>query len=288
VKKIAITGGGIVVLIAAIIFLPKSYGYNDILNMLNLSDWYFKDKNMLILAESKSKNNTSFPIAYLAFMRTTFGNQEELLNAYKPYLRPGDYVSAISVSPNPAHNLQQLPFSNDKMKGVTYFSLNEIKNNVQSLKQIGVSFIGYDLESEGSPVTDLSHPVASIHEASKIVQQHGLIFMAVPGYPFTTNAYVTQFAPYADIYVIQAQGNESQPSVYKSSVISTINALKAANPNVRIITELSTNKGNLSDMKESFSMVAQYVDGVTVWPESSNNLSKVRRFLEWYNNNYRQ
>jgi hypothetical protein len=76
VKKIAITGGGIVVLIAAIIFLPlKSYGYNNILNMLNLRDWYFKDKNMLILAETKSKNNTSFPIAYLAFMRTTFGNQ---------------------------------------------------------------------------------------------------------------------------------------------------------------------------------------------------------------------
>jgi hypothetical protein len=242
---------------------------------------------MLSLAESK--NTIYFPFAYLAFVRTTFENQEEQFNLYKPYLLPGDYVSSISISPpNPAENLGQLPFSIDKMKGVTYFSLDEIKNNVQSLKQRGVNFIGYDLESEGSPATDLSHPVASMHEASKIVQQHGLIFMAVPGYPFTTYAYVSQFAPYANIYVIQAQGNESQPSVYKSSVTSTINALKAANPNVRIITELSTNKGNLSDMKESFSMVAQYVDGVTVWPESINHLSKVRRFLEWYNNNYRQ
>jgi hypothetical protein len=221
-------------------------------------------------------------------MRTTFGNQKELFNLYKPYLLRGDYVSTISISPNHAQNLGQLLFSNDKMKGVTYFSLDEIKNNVQSLKQRGVSFIGYDLESEGSPATDLSHPVASMHEASKIVQQHGLIFMAVPGYPFTTNAYVTQFAPYADIYVIQAQGNESQPSEYKSSVISRINTLKAVNPNVRIITELSTNKGSLSDMKQSFSMVAQYVDAVTVWPESIHDLSKVRRFLEWYNHNYRQ
>jgi hypothetical protein len=222
-------------------------------------------------------------------MRTTFENQEELINAYKPYLRAGDYISTISISPpDPAQNLEQLPFSNDKMKGVTYFSLDEIRNNVQSLKQRGVSFIGYDLESEGSPPTDLSDPVASMRDAFKVVHQYGLKLLAVPGYPFDTNTYVNQFAPYADIYVIQAQGNESQPSMYKSNVVGAINALRAANPNARIITELSTNTGTLSDMKKSFSMVAQNVDGVTVWPESVKGLSKVKKFLEWYNAIYRQ
>jgi hypothetical protein len=222
-------------------------------------------------------------------MRTTFENQEELINAYKPYLRAGDYISTISISPpDPAQNLEQLPFSNDKMKGVTYFSLDEIRNNVQSLKQRGVSFIGYDLESEGSPPTDLSDPVASMRDASKVVHQYGLKFLAVPGYPFDTNTYVSQFAPYADIYVIQAQGNESQPSMYKSNVVGAINALRAANPNARVITELSTNTGTLSDMKKSFSMVAQNVDGVSVWPESVKGLSKVKKFLEWYNAIYRQ
>ena len=289
-KKIIIIEVGVVVLIAAIIFPTfKSYWYDNIVNLLNLNDWHFKIKNVLGLEENKSKNRTSFPIAYLAFIRTMFEKQKELLNIHEPLLRSGDYVSTISISPpNPAQTLDQLPFSSDKMKGVTYFSLNEIRNNVQSLKQRGVNFIGYDLENEGSPAIDLSHPVASMREASKIVHQHGLIFMAVPGYPFNTKAYASQFAPYANIYVIQAQNNESQPAIYKSSVISTVNALKAANPNVRIITELSTHEGSLSDMKESFSMVAQYVDGVTVWPESVDDLSKIRGFLEWYNNNYRQ
>lgn len=289
-KKIIIIEVGVVALIAAIIFPTfKSYGYDNIvLNKLNLDGWYFRVKNVLSLEENKSKNSTSFPIAYLAFIRTIFEKQEELLNIH-PLLRSGDYISTISISPpNPAQTLDQLPFSSDKMKGVTYFSLDEIRNNVQSLKQRGVNFIGYDLESEGSPAIDLSHPVASMREASKIVHQHGLIFMAVPGYPFNTKAYASQFAPYANIYVIQAQSDESQPAVYKSSVVSTVNALKAANPNVRIITELSTHEGSLSDMKESFSMVAQYVNGVTIWPESMDDLSKIRTFLEWYNNNYRQ
>ena len=301
-KNIAVVGAGIVVivvLIATILILPfKPYDYGDtnILNMLDFSNWYFQDENVLGLTEKTNNANsattvitTSFPVAYLAFVRTTFENQQELFNLYKPYLLAGDYVSTISISPpNPAQNLEQLPFSSDKSKGVTYFSLDEIRNNIQSLRQRGVGFIGYDLESEGSPTSDQTHPVASLREAYKDVHQHGLKFLAIPGYPFNTNAYVSQFAHYADIYVIQAQSNESQPLVYQSSVKSQIDALKAVNPNIRIITELSTNKGTVLDMQKSFSMVAQYVDGVTVWQESVKDLSKVKRFLEWYDRNYRQ
>jgi hypothetical protein len=289
-RKIAITALAILVMIAVVMSLAfKSYEFDTLLNVLHITERYFADKDILSLAQNKSNDIISFPIAYLAFMRTTFENQEELINAYKPYLRAGDYISTISIlPPNAAQNLEQLHFSNDKMKGVTYFSLDEIRNNVQSLKQRGVSFIGYDLESEGSPPTDLSDPVASMRDASKVIHQYGLKFLAVPGYPFDTNTYVSRFAPYADIYVIQAQGNESEPSMYKSNVVGAINALHAANPNARVITELSTNTGTLSDMKKSFSMVAQNVDGVTVWPETLKDLSKVKKFLEWYNAIYRR
>jgi uncharacterized membrane protein YwzB len=289
-RNTAITAVIIVVIIAAIVFLAfRSHNFNTLLKKLYMPSWYFADKNMLGIAANTSNDVVSFPIAYLAFVRTTFENQEEIFNTYKPYLRAGDYISTISISPpNPAQNVGQLPFSNDKMKGVTYFSLDEIKNNIKSLKQKGVSFVGYDLESEGSPATDLSHPVASMRDASKVVHQYGLKFLAIPGYPFDTYTYVSQFAPYADIYIIQAQSNESQPSIYKSYVIGAINALRAANPNARIITELSTNTGTLSEMKQSFSVIAQNVDGVTVWPESVKSLSKVKKFLEWYNNSYRR
>jgi hypothetical protein len=44
-KKIAITGVGIIVVIAAIMFLPfRPYEYNNILNMLDVSDWYLRTK----------------------------------------------------------------------------------------------------------------------------------------------------------------------------------------------------------------------------------------------------
>src|SRR5215212_1175396 len=299
-KKIAIIRTEIVVAAVVVLvgtsmvlpFRPYDYINSNILNVQDLGDWDFQGDNVLSPAESKSTNSTattSFPIAYLAFARATFEDQEELFNLYKPYLIAGDYVSTISISPpNPAENLEQLPFSNDKMKGVTYFSLDEIRKNVQSLKQRGIGFIGYDLENEGSPATTRSDPLASMCEAYKIAHQHELKFLAVPGYPFNTHAYISQFAPYADIYVIQAQGNESKPSVYQSSVKTRIDTLKQLNPDIRIITELSTNKGTVSDMEKSFSMVAQYVDGVTIWQESVSDLSKVKRFLEWYNQNYRR
>jgi hypothetical protein len=301
-KKMAVIIAGIFVVAAAALVLlivaaavprPNDYGNKNILNLLDDSNRRFWDGNVLTLAEGKSTGsitaNTSLPTTYLAFVRTTFKNQEELFNLYKPYLLAGDYVSTISISPpNPAQNLDQLPFSSDKIKGVTYFSLDEIKNNIQSLKQRGIGFIGYDLENEGSPASDRSNPVSSMREAYNTAHQHGLKFLAVPGYPFNTNAYISQFAHFADLYVIQAQGNESKPSIYQSSVKSRIDTLKAVNPEIRIITELSTNKGTVSDMQKSFSMVAHYVDGVTMWQGSVKDLPKVKQFLEWYNQNYRQ
>jgi len=159
-KKIPIIGTGIVVavLIATIIVLQfRPYDYS---NNKDLSAWYIQDQNVLGLAKSEDTSSTgSFPIAYLAFARSTFENQEELFNLYKRYLLAGDYISTISISPpNPAQNLEQLPISSDKIKGVTYFSLDEIRENAEMLKQKGVGFIGYDLESEGSPASDQSDP----------------------------------------------------------------------------------------------------------------------------------
>lgn len=57
----------------------------------------------------------------------------------------GDYISTISISsPNPVQNLEQLPFSSDKIKGVTYVSLDEIRENAEMLKQKGVGVIGFN------------------------------------------------------------------------------------------------------------------------------------------------
>jgi len=294
-KKITIIEIGVILVAVCFLRFQFHIPNNNILNALDLSGYFgynnvARAENNTTNSTNNTTNSTSYPIAFLAFMRTIFQNQTGLVNFYKPYILPGDYVSTVSNSVNPAQNLKYAKlFSNDTLKGVTYFSLAEIKNNIQSLKQQGVDFIGYDLERNGSPAADLSNPVGSMRNASEIVHRNNLTFLGVPGYPFNTNAYASKFAPYIDIAIIQAQDNQSRPDIYNASVASRVNALKTANPNIRIMSELSTNNGTLLNMEQSFSLVAKrYVDGVTVWTESPADLPKVKGFLEWYNHTYRQ
>jgi hypothetical protein len=100
-RKIATMSLPIVVMIAAVMSLLafRSHESDILLNVLHIREQYFTDKDILNLAENKSNDIIPFPIAYLAFMRTTFENQEKLFNTYKPYLRAGDYISTISISP---------------------------------------------------------------------------------------------------------------------------------------------------------------------------------------------
>jgi hypothetical protein len=107
--------------------------------------------------------------------------------------------------------------------------------------------------------------------ASEIAYQNGLKFLAVPGHPVDTARTAGQFASFADLYIIQAEPKQSDPDAYKSFVVSIVNAVKAANTDTTIITELSTEKGTVSNMKECFSLVANYVDGVTSWYENEDD-----------------
>src|SRR6188472_4364088 len=151
-KKITIIEIGVILVAVCFLRFQFHVPNNNILNALDLSGYFgynnvARAENNTTNSTNNTTNSTSYPIAFLAFMRTIFQNQTGLVNFYKPYILPGDYVSTVSNSVNPAQNLKYAKlFSNDTLKGVTYFSLAEIKNNIQSLKQQGVDFIGYDLE----------------------------------------------------------------------------------------------------------------------------------------------
>ena len=158
----------------------------------------------------------------------------------------------------------------------------------ESLKNTGAEFVGQDLEEEYSPSDDLLDPVDSIRTASEIAHRNGLKFLAVPGHPVDTAKTAGQFAAYADLYIIQAQPMQSDLHTYKSFVVSIVNTLRATNPNITIITELSTGEETVSNMKECFTLVANYVDGVTIWYENEDNdISKLDDFLEWFNQRYK-
>jgi hypothetical protein len=226
--------------------------------------------------------------SFLALLRTSSPNQTQLVDVYKPHLTDSDYVSTISASEDPGENLNYtmlLPGT----KGVIYYSLAEIEKNAPTLKEKGIHFVGYDLEAEYSPADDLLDPTDSIRRASETAHINGLKFLAVPGYPFSTPEAAEKFAPYADIYVIQAQARQSDPYEYRSLVTSISDQIRS-NSDALVVTELSTEgtKGTASNMMESFSSVSGHIDGVTIWSGNSNDaLTKVKSFLEWFESRYR-
>ncbi|HZA07015.1 MAG TPA: hypothetical protein VE619_04850, partial [Nitrososphaeraceae archaeon] len=130
-KKITMLGIGTILVAVCFLCFQFHIPNNNIPNTRDLSEYFGYNNVARAENNNTTTNSTSYPIAFLAFMRTIFQNQSGLVNFYKPYILPGDYVSTISNSVNPAQNLKYAKlFSNDTLKGVTYFSLAEIKNNI--------------------------------------------------------------------------------------------------------------------------------------------------------------
>ena len=102
-------------------------------------------------------------------------------------------------------------------------------------------------------------------------------------------------APYCDQYHIQAQALQDRPSEYEAYVESMVAKLRAANSNIQISVQVSTQRdaaGGMSlleTMKTDFARVADKVDGVAVWfANDEQALAVVESFSEWFDANYRE
>ena len=143
-----------------------------------------------------------------------------------------------------------------------YFSLAEIRSKIATLKKLGVDIVSYDLEKDGSPARDLTNPVTSVKLASDVVHRNGLKFMVAPSRELTS-LYGAQFAKFVDIYDIQAQSLQSKPNEYKNYIEQIVKKLRSNNAEISISAQVSTDRGSLDSMKNSISLVAESVDGVT-------------------------
>jgi hypothetical protein len=78
---------------------------------------------------------------FVALLRTTFPDQAQLVDLYKTYLTSGDHVSTISASEDPGDNLDYLKHL-PGTRGVIYYSIAQIRENAESLKNTGAEFVG--------------------------------------------------------------------------------------------------------------------------------------------------
>jgi hypothetical protein len=201
---------------------------------------------------------TSNDLIIGALLRANYPNQQSLVDMYKKYLDSSDYIFGASGD---LKNANLLPGS----KVGTWNSLADIQTNAPTLKSKGITILGYDLEKALSPSSDLSNPVGSMKSAADIAHKYGLLFAAVPGYPFVTPSYASQFASYANIFVIQAQGWETTHSGSQScqqKIGDISNAIRSANVNTIVIAQLSTTTGTISDMEKCTFFISNMISGV--------------------------
>ena len=219
-----------------------------------------------------------------ALLRANYPNQQALVNMFKKYLDSNDYIFGANGD---LQNANLLPGS----KIGTWTSLAKIQANAPTLKSKGITILGYDLEQALSPPSELSNPVGSMKSASDTAHKYGLLFVAIPGYPFVTPSYASQFAPFADIFVIQAQGWESTHIGAQSCqqrIGDMSNAIRAANPNTVIIIQLSTmaSLGTVSDMEQCTSAISNMIDGVEAnYGLTSDQVILLDQYYNWLVNN---
>jgi hypothetical protein len=230
---------------------------------------------------------TDVPLAdkakyFVALMRSDFHSQSDLVELYSSNLNNDDIALSHPNEGN-LENTIQLPGKH----GVQYFKLSEIMLNVNSLKARGVDIVSYDLEKENASSQELKDPVASVRTASETVRKNNMLFMLSPSMMITAD-FGTQFAPFVDIYNIQAQSLQSRPNEYNDFVEHTVRELRSANPEISISVQVSTARGSLEGMKESIALVIDIVDGASSWyTDDHQGLNRLSSFVEWFNDNYR-
>jgi hypothetical protein len=220
---------------------------------------------------------------FVALMRADFHSQNDLVEIYSSYLNNDDIALSHPNEEN-LGNTMQLP----GIHGVQYFSLSKIMLNVDSLKARGVDIVSYDLEKENASSQELKDPVASVKTASEAVHKNNMKFMISPSMMLTAD-FGTQFAPFVDIYNIQAQSLQSRPNEYNDFVEQTVRELRSVNPEISITAQVSTARGSLEGMKESIALVIDIVDGTSSWyTDDREGLNRLSSFVKWFDNNYRK
>jgi hypothetical protein len=228
-----------------------------------------------------------------------------MINIYKPNITPSDFSEAfrsITIAPT----LNQLPALN---KAITFTSLADIKQKIETVKNAGFRYVLFDIERSidfGTPWNEIAdgtthntinsqRVVNTFREASQIVRNAGLQFWSDAGYPFNRwdyqgFDYIKAFAPFVDGVKLQGMGYlEGNTGVqkYKDFIVESINRYKTANPKLTtFFAQVTTNPqlANLQKMKDATDAVLPYVTGMSSW--YGNNLSELiqlKLWIIWYN-----
>jgi hypothetical protein len=218
-------------------------------------------------------------------------NKDSQVGIYKPNMDTGDSTRLRATNGDMKSDYVKASLSLPGPAGVSFISSKEVIDNAKRVKDLGFTFIEFNLEPGLSPDSDNNDVVGAMKRAAQAAHQQGLEFLAAPSRGYTTT-YGAQIAPFTDIYHIQAQSlQERGVKAYSDYVHSMVPTLKKANSDLDITVQVSTKRSNapglslLDTLKKCTDSVMDVVDGVSVW-YGNPDLQILKSYVEWYNNKY--
>ena len=174
-----------------------------------------------------------------------------------------------------------------EQKGAASNSVKALISFAPKAKALGFTYLSYGLEKGHSPDSDLADPVASVKAAAAAAHSNGLLLNVA-----TSKALTIQWGPklakYADMYHMQSQSLQDEPSKYLDFVKTMAGKLRSANPNLKQITvQLSTQKDPAPGLtlqetfKKDWKNVRPYVDGVRIW-FGNDSTDDLENFVKWF------
>ncbi len=223
------------------------------------------------------------------FMRPIriYPDQMGLVNLYKQYITPSDYVITFTKS-----NLKYI----DMLPGTKVFGFNSlaaIQTHTPTLRGSGISVIAFDIEQGNYTANqDLADPVGAICNAARIVHQYGFKLMANPGFGANIPSIVGKMARCSDIILFQAQGHQRTPEAYRAFAAPNVKAIRESNPNIPIIIQVSFMNKSAFDpnpavmvkrVQNAYASVANDVNGVGVFYSTNppGQLTMMHQFFNW-------
>jgi hypothetical protein len=238
---------------------------------------------------SPTGSSTSGKFFLATFLQ--YVNKDSQVNIYKPNMGTEDMTRLRATNGALKSDYVQSSLSLPGPAGVSFISSQQIINNAKKVKDLGFTYVEFNLEPGLSPDSDNNNVVGAMKNAAQAAHQQGLKFLAAPSRAYTTN-YGSQIAPFSDYYHIQAQSLQQKGvKAYSDYVHTIVPKLKQANSNVKITVQVSTQAGSapglslLDTLKQCTESVMDVVHGISPW-FGNPDLSTLKSFTQWYNSKY--
>ena len=126
-----------------------------------------------------------------------------------------------------------------------------------------IDIIGYNLEQGPMYAPDeQADPVASVKRMHELAQQYHLALAFGPDHDFAVS-YGPAVAPYVDIFVLQVQRVQTEPSTVFAFALPLIKELRQANPDLQVSVQVRT-EGDVVAIADLIDSIRDSLDGVSI------------------------